>query len=87
MKAPIPANRLTPEALGCGQPGGRYGTGKPGPMRASSPAPASPPPSSPSPPPSLPYAVPGGPCGKGVAQCSTNQCCSQVGGEGAGRAS
>lgn len=84
MKKPIPANQLTPEALGCGKPGGAYGTGKAGPVRASpSPIPGSRSPSpspSPSPTPSLPLAAPGGACGKTVgARCPVNQCCSSVG--------
>jgi hypothetical protein len=82
MKSPIPANRLTPEALGCGKPGGAYGTGKPGAVRAQSSTPSSSPkPSpSPSPKPSLPVAAPGGACGPAVgARCPINQCCSQYG--------
>ncbi|PRW32547.1 polysaccharide deacetylase isoform A [Chlorella sorokiniana] len=82
MKNPIPANRLTPEGLGCGKPGGAYGTGKPGAVRAQSSTPSSSPkPSpSPSPKPSLPVAAPGGACGPAVgARCPINQCCSQYG--------
>ena len=81
MKNPIPANRLTPEALGCGKPGGAYGTGKPGPVRASpSPSPSSSPSPSPSPNSSLPLAPPGGACGqKAGTRCPVNQCCSPVG--------
>lgn len=76
MKNPIPANRLTPEALGCGKPGGAYGTGKPGPARAS-PSPSSSPSPSPSPNSSLPLAPPGGACGqKAGTRCPVNQCCS-----------
>lgn len=82
MKNPIRANQLTPAALGCGLPGGRYGTGLPGVAQASPPSPPSPPPSPPAPAPppfTLPTAVSGSACGQRVARCRIGECCSQYG--------